>query len=264
MTLSQWVGPETWRAELPHSVKQHTLIWITRGQGRCQIEGIRRGLGVHNAICLPAGTQFSLDLGKQGFGVVCLVPPGGPLLMPDTPRLLRIRDVKAQTELTAIIESMQREQNAERPFWDEAMDAHAGLLTVWLRRAIINHEDALGNSTAAQRLVSAYASLVERDYTSGKQMSDYARVLGVTPTHLTRTCKTCAGQTASDLLTQRVLHAARDLLQNTDYPANRVAAMLGFTSAAYFSRFILHHTGYTPSSLRKQKPVPASGIATVR
>jgi AraC family transcriptional activator of pobA len=29
-----------------------------------------------------------------------------------------------------------------------------------------------------------------------------------------------------------------------------IAASLGFGSAAYFSRFILHHTGHTPSQLR--------------
>jgi AraC family transcriptional activator of pobA len=30
----------------------------------------------------------------------------------------------------------------------------------------------------------------------------------------------------------------------------QIAADLGFGSAAYFSRFILHHTGKTPSDLR--------------
>jgi AraC family transcriptional activator of pobA len=85
-------------------------------------------------------------------------------------------------------------------------------------------------------------------------MQDYARTLGVTPTHLTRTCKTCSGMTASDLLTRRLLHAARDLLETTNHPANRIAATLGFRSAAYFSRFVLHHTGQTPTALRKQNP----------
>ena len=82
-------------------------------------------------------------------------------------------------------------------------------------------------------------------------MSDYARALGVTPTHLTRACRASAGMTASELLTRRVVHAVRDLLETTDHPANRVAAMLGFRSAAYFSRFVLQHTGHTPTALRR-------------
>ncbi|WP_397543167.1 helix-turn-helix domain-containing protein [Roseovarius salis] len=251
MTIAQWTGAGTWRAELPHSSEQHALIWITRGQGRCLVEGVLRGLGVHTALCIPAGRLFALEMGKQGFGTVCTVPAGGPVLMPDEPLLLRIRDVRAQAELTAILEGMQREQNNDRVFVDEALDAHATLLTVWLRRAIIDQTEDRPELSAAQRLVMAYSALIERDHATGKPMSEYARALGVTPTHLTRACRASAGMTASELLTRRIVHAVRDLLETTDHPANRVAAMLGFRSAAYFSRFVLQHTGHTPTALRR-------------
>ena len=251
MSIQQWTGPGAWRANLPHSDPCHVVIWITRGQGRCLLGGRRRGIGVHNAICIPAGTLFSLDTGPQTFGLVCRVPSGRAVLMPDEPMLLRSRDARAQAELTALFDAMQREQNERRAFDDEALDAQAILLSVWIRRAIIAQEDPAPPPTAAERLVSAYAALVERDFATGRVMQDYARALGVTPTHLTRSCKTCAGLTASEILTQRLLYAARDLLEGTAQPANLVAALLGFRSAAYFSRFILHHTGKTPTALRK-------------
>lgn len=250
-TIAQWTEGGAWRSELPHSCPDHALIWITRGQGLAMVEGIRRGVGVHNALVIPANTLFSLDLGKQGFGLVCLVPAYSPVLMPDEPHHLRIRDVQAQSELTSILDAMQREQNGARPFMDEALNAEATLLTVWLRRAMLARGEEPEKITAAQRLVTAYAALIERDHTTGKTMADYAQSLGVTPTHLTRTCRECTGMTAAELLTQRSLHAVRDLLENSDHPFNRVAAMTGFNSAAYFSRFVLHHTGKTPSELRK-------------
>lgn len=262
MSIAQWAGAGTWRAELPHSNDHHALIWVTRGQGRCLVEGVLRGLSVHTALCVPARTLFALEMGKQGFGTVCTIPARSAVLMPDQPVLLRIRDVLAQAELTTILETMQREQSNARPFADEAMMAHASLLTVWLRRAIIDQPEDPPDFTAAQRLVMAYAALVERDYTTGKPMSDYARTLGVTPTHLTRACRASAGMTASELLTKRTVHAVRDLLENTDHPANRVAAMLGFRSAAYFSRFVLQHTGKSPTALRKARageaPAPSA------
>jgi AraC family transcriptional activator of pobA len=253
MTVTQFTGTgqSAWRAELPHSSPKHALIWITKGQGRALVDGVLRGLTVHSALVVPTGTLFALDLGKQTFGTVCTIPAGGPILMPDEPTILRIRDVIAQADLTGLLEGMQREQNAGRPFMDEAMNAHAALLTVWLRRAIIDYAEDPEQPTAAQRLVMAYAALIERDYTTGKPMSDYARALGVTPTHLTRACHASAGMTASELLTGRIVYAVRDLLETTDHPANRVASMLGFTSAAYFSRFVLQHTGHTPTALRR-------------
>ena len=248
-TIAQWAGGAEWRLSLPHSVPQHALIWITRGQGIATIEGLRRGIGVHNALAIPAGTLFSLDLGRQGFGLVCLVPAGGPILMPDQPQHLRIRDVQSQAEITGILESMQREQNGVRPFMDEALDAHAVLLTVWLRRIMIAR-DAPEPPGAAARLVMAYAALVERDFASGRGVAELAGKLGVTPTHLTRCCRQCAGLTAAELLTSRSLHAARERLETGHLPIRVIAAELGFGSAAYFSRFILHHTGLSPRELR--------------
>lgn len=251
LTLAQWAGGANWALELQHSEHEHALIWQTRGQSRCVIEGVRRGLGVHTALAIPAGAVFSLELGAQNFGLVALVPAMSPLMMPDHPVLLRIREAQTQAELTTIFDAMQREQNSHRPFMDEALTAHGELLTVWLRRAMIETDQADARPSAAQRLVQAYTALIERDFRSGKPMADYAQNLGVTPTHLTRVCRQCAGQTASDLLTERSLHAARWALERGDRPVAQIAAELGFNSAGYFSRFIQHHTRLSPSALRK-------------
>jgi len=211
---------------------------------------------------LPAHTLFALEPGAQNCGLVCRIPPQSGLLLPDQPMLLRVRDPRAQAEMTTLLETMQREQNEARPFVDEAMRAHAALLTVWLRRVIMAKDTDTGESkTASHRLVDAYAALIERDFRSGASMQDMAKQLGVTPTHLTRVCNATAGMTAAKMLTGRILYAARDLLETTDRPANHIAAELGFGSAAYFSRFILNHTGKTPSDLRKSapKPTPSTG-----
>ena len=82
-------------------------------------------------------------------------------------------------------------------------------------------------------------------------MADHADALRVTPTHLTRACKAATGKTAADLLTERILYEARVLLVTTRVPAQDIARFLGFGSAAYFTRFILHHTQSTPTGLRK-------------
>ena len=43
LTLAQWAGGSNWALELQHSEHEHALIWQTRGQSRCVIEGVRRG-----------------------------------------------------------------------------------------------------------------------------------------------------------------------------------------------------------------------------
>lgn len=249
MTLVQWARGQSWRLTLQHSCPRHALVWMTRGQGIAVVEGQRRGIGVHNALVLPAGTIFSLEPGKAGYGLVCELPMQESTPMPDRPQHLRMRDVMGQRELTALFEGMMREQNEARPYCQEAVDAQAALMAIWLRRAMEAQPEPPAPD-AAERLVRAYARLVERDHASSRTMADHAQALGVTPTHLTRVCRRLSGLSAAALLTERSLHAARDRIETTDEPMSRIAAELGFGSAAYFSRFILHHTGQTPSDLR--------------
>ena len=82
-------------------------------------------------------------------------------------------------------------------------------------------------------------------------MSDYARELGVTPTHLSRVCRETCGRPASALLHDRQLFEARRLLAETKIPVQDIAEALGFGSAAYFSRSFQARTGKTPTAFRR-------------
>jgi AraC family transcriptional regulator, transcriptional activator of pobA len=85
-------------------------------------------------------------------------------------------------------------------------------------------------------------------------VADYARALGVTPTHLSRCCRETCGRPALALLNDRVLFEARQLLRDTRVPVQDIARSLGFSSAAYFSRAFLAKAGSTPSAFRRKSP----------
>ncbi len=257
MTLAQLSQGKDWRMSLLHDRPSHLLIWITRGQGLLQLDGQRRGLGAHNAVFIPARSLFALDLGRQGFGQVVVIPDGTPLRLPQSPRHLRIRDVQVQTELTGMIEAAQREQQAPRPLSNDALEAHVALMSVWLRRQIMQDEHIPDRRNAGARLSARFCQMVSERFATGAPMATYAEVLDVTPTHLTRAVKAATGKTAADILTERVVFEARDLLATTDHSAQSIARHLGFGSAAYFTRFVQQHTGFAPSKLRPAKPEPA-------
>lgn len=250
-SLAQFSEGEEWRVGLVHDRPYHVLIWITRGQGVMILDGERRGVGAHNAIYVPAGTLFSLELSRQSVGQVVILPQAIDVQPPDMAELLRIRTVQAQGELTALIESAGREDSAQRPFCNEAMEGYVRLILVWLRRQMAEDEHIPDKPKAAQRLSRAFCAEVATRFRTGDVMANYAARLGVTPTHLTRATKAATGKTAADLLTERVLHEARALLVETTIPAQQIAKHLGFGSAAYFTRFIQNNTGQTPSRLRK-------------
>lgn len=249
--LSQLTLGQDWRLALAHDRPQHLVVWVTRGQGRLLLNGTRRGVGTHNALSIPPRTLFALELGRQGSGMVALVPDGTDIRLPAGPRQLRVRAVDSITEMTGIFEAAHREVTQGRALAQDAIDAHMALLSVWLRRQITLPDHLPIAMNAAARLSARFCDRVALHHAEGLTMADHAAALGVTATHLTRACKAATGRTAADLLTERILHAARMALIETTVPAQDIARHLGFGSAAYFTRFMQQHTGQTPTALRK-------------
>lgn len=251
-TLGQLTGPQDWRLSKVHDRPEHLLVWITRGQGRMLLNGTRRGMGTHNAISIPPRTLFSLELGRQSSGMVAVIPEGTDVRLPEGPRQLRIKEVSAISELTSLFEAAHREANSARPLSQDALDAHVALMSVWLRRQITLSDNLPVKTNAAARLSAAFCARVVDHYGEALSMADHAAALGVTPTHLARACKSATGRTAADILTERVLYAARVSLSESDVAIQDIARHLGFGSAAYFTRFIQQHTGLTPTALRQK------------
>jgi len=246
------ITPENrWRTEAMRSYSQDLLIWFTKGQGRITIAGVTHGFGPHNAIFIPAGTMFGYEMLGQAFGTTLYFPEGNALPLPEEAVHYRFRDVAQQAELTGMIDNLARELDRDLPGQERALLAHAGLLSVWLERE--KTEENLHDlaTDASRKLAAAFTSMVERDYRSGRSIHDYASHLGVTPTHLTRSCNISAGRSASAILADRLHFEARRLLVETRRPIKEIARDLGFSSAAYFTRAFQKHTGQTPSHFRK-------------
>jgi AraC-like DNA-binding protein len=241
-----------WRVEAMRSLSEPLLLWFTRGQGRITVGGITRGYGTHNAVFVPPGVMHGFEVGPQTYGTAVFFGHDSGLVLPAEPLHLRVRDAASQGEVGQILDNVQRELDSARPGSDRAARHHLGLLGVWIERQTEALAADARKPAAAQRLARAYADLLERDFRSGQGVADYARALGVTPTHLSRVCNQTCGRSASDLLHDRLIFEARRLLSETKVPVNVISAELGFTSPAYFTRAFQHRTGKTPTGFRKQ------------
>ncbi len=240
-----------WRVEAMRALNEPVLLWFTRGQGRITLGGVTRGYGAHNAVFIPAGVMHGFEVGLQTHGQAIFLGRGSDVTLPDAAQHLRIREAAPQTELSVIIEQVQRELDSKRPGADRAARHHLGLLGVWLERQVSLAEAEVKRPTAAKRLVARFTTLLERDFRSGEGVADYAARLGVTPTHLTRVCRESCSRPASDLLQDRRLYEARRLLTETREPVKTISEALGFTSPAYFTRSFHAKTGKTPSAFRR-------------
>ena len=240
-----------WRAEAMRALSEPCLLWFTRGQGRITMGGETRGYGPHNAVFIPAGVMHGFEVGPQTHGQAIFFGRDSDVTLPEMPQHLRIREAGPQAELSGIIEAVQRELDSTRPGADRAARHHLGLLGVWLERQIAPANADTPRPSAAKRLVARYSALLERDFRSGHGVSDFAAELGVTSTHLTRSCRETCGRAAHDLLQDRKMFEARRLLADTRVPVKQIADALGFASPAYFTRAFHAKTGKTPTQFRR-------------
>lgn len=239
-----------WRVELLHASPRNRLYWITRGQGRVTVNCVTRGYGPNTAIFVPAHVPMALELASQTQGLELCLPTDDNLALPKDPFHLRVSNIESQAAITSHIEKIEGELAAQAPALDQALTAYSLLVSTWMARELARQEGAISRESA-HRLVEMFAAKLEENFRSGIGVADYAKLLQVTPTHLSRVCREASGRPALALLTERTMYEARRLLQETDLPAREVAQQLGFSSAAYFTRAFSQSVGRTPSEFRK-------------
>lgn len=154
------------------------------------------------------------------------------------------------TQATALFARLTGEFEQAAPGRTEALRAHAVLLATWFLRSA--GSDPVDETHRALRdaLVQRYRALVDLHLRRHQPLGFFAASLNVTPDHLSRTCRAVMGQSALDMLHERLLLEARRLLAFTSAGVRDVALELGFTDPAYFTRFFTRRAGLSPLAYR--------------
>lgn len=92
---------------------------------------------------------------------------------------------------------------------------------------------------------------IEAHYHEPITPRDVAAALHYSLCHLTHVTQRTLGASPGDLLLRRRIAKARRLLQETALPVARIAARVGFTDLAHFSRRYSQVMGVSPTQYRK-------------
>jgi AraC-like DNA-binding protein len=103
----------------------------------------------------------------------------------------------------------------------------------------------------ARRDVLAQLTLFLREnFERHVSLTDAAATVGLSPTYLAHLIKKETGKTFLELLTERRLECAKELIVHTGLPIANVAEQAGFSDSAYFIRRFRQLTGTSPSRFR--------------
>src|SRR5260370_19408751 len=105
---------------------------------------------------------------------------------------------------------------------------------------------------AAIGLVRRFRQEVERSFRTSTSVRDYAKMLGVTTSHLREALRLETGLTAGELIRARLLLEAKRLLLHSELTIAEIGYELGFEDPSYFSRFVRREVETSPVEFRKR------------
>lgn len=148
-----------------------------------------------------------------------------------------------------LLSRIQKEFSVPGQWQQRMITAHLTVLLTYLSR-LYSEQQAQEPSSGEKQLLKKYQAVIEENFRTVHQVSDYASMLSVSPGHLREVIKAQSGKPAIAHIQERMVLEARRMLFHTEYSLKEIGYDLGFSDASYFSRFFKRETGATPAEYR--------------
>jgi AraC family transcriptional activator of pobA len=253
------------RSRLHHwEIKPHRhsdlvqLLYVQSGQAQLQVEDVLTEVGSSSLQVVPAlcvhGFRFSDDV--QGYILSLAQPLAEQLAATLDSQVLRTPACftvgSEGRHLDALFESIAAEYDQQQSGRDLMLQSLISVLLVSLSRRAEAQSSAHGPDRGREH-VDAFTRLLEAHYRQHLPIEHYASALNISAAHLNALCRRLAGQSALQMINQRLLLEAKRCLVYSAMTVNQVSDSLGFSDPAYFSRFFKRGTGLSPKGFRIQR-----------
>lgn len=226
------------------------ILSLTGGRGQATLDGSTFDLAPPAVVVVPAMTVHGYEFSQDVQGVIVTLmardmpegidDPAAGVIASGTGRVHRA--------LSGLLAEADHPDDQH----DLAMRAHITLLQVALHRARSQPAASEAGEGRARYHVSAFRQLVDQKFRETRRIADYAEVLGISQTHLSRVCRQVLGVSALAVIERRIaLEARRQLLFST-LAIKQIGAELGYDDPAYFTRMLKRVLGVAPLTLRKR------------
>lgn len=246
----------------PHVHPDHTqILWISEGSARFKIEETQFSASSNSLVVQPEGMihEIHFQPGTEGRVLTVAVSFIESVIGEDArlidilriPAAYRITEPRHTENIRHAMNELLHEANTNALGRRIAVRAHfLAVLTTLLRVRAAHSDPVIQKNSKDFQLVSRYREALERHFRTEKNLTFYARFLGVSPQKLNAACKTRAGKTASEALYDRIITEAKRGLLYTEMTVAEIGHSIGFDDPAYFNRFFSQRVGTPPGVYR--------------
>ncbi len=152
-------------------------------------------------------------------------------------------------EIQELVENLIKEENANSLLAESKMKLYMGLLLIEL---VKNTDKITKNRLSSSQHFIVVESLkyIEEHYKNGS-LQELAEQLMQSSSSLSKNIKKATGFTFKDLMQEKRLMKAKELLETTNFPVRSVVEEVGYDNISYFYRIFKSKYKKTPKELRK-------------
>lgn len=157
--------------------------------------------------------------------------------------------------ITGLFEKIDREYRVANTFYLQVIKLQIVELLYEMNRMCDNsavHSNACINRQ--YQLVYHYKKMVNEYFLTTRTVQKYAEKLNVSAKYLGELVRDETGQSALEVIHDRIYQEAQHLLITSGNSIKEIAAELGFDTSSHFSRFFKNYSGFNPSEF-KTNPV---------
>jgi len=251
-----------WRTE-PHAHPGYgQIIFVRSGNGVMNLEGSSIPFEGPCVLLLPTECVHGLDYENDVDRWVVTIEVSylaqlyarlhAFIQLWSLPRMIAVPSTTGMaSELFDLITRLAQELDAK--LFGHVVGAEALLTQMFLllvRQARLDQPDDGGASGNETRLAERYRELIDQHYRQNLPLQDYASMMGVSVVQLRAACAAATGHSPTKMIHARIITEAKRNLIFGEMAIEQIAFGLGFSDAAYFTRFFRREVGEAPSQFR--------------
>jgi AraC family transcriptional activator of pobA len=170
----------------------------------------------------------------------------------EQPKIIRGNSPGNWPDLDRMFRDLSKEYNHDNPSRFLAIQSILRLIFVWAIRhqvsPVLGHDVSSSDRDSVR--IRKFKKLIETHYKSGLSIKVYSNEMGLSIAQLNNICRAKVGQSALQIVHERVTLEAKRYLIYTSLTISEVAYELGFADPAYFTRFFSKQAGHSPKQYR--------------
>ena len=242
----------------------YSMIWIRKGSGEINIDMVKFAIKDDTVYYIKPGQSLILETDDNAIGfIISFTREFVELYEKKTSELIQtalfnpsltfpvIRIDKAMNNfMKNVADEMVQEFGN---YYDLRLEILKGLLKIFIIYLSRQFENEFQNNFQSRKmeLVNNFYIQLEKNFTTKKQVKEYAEVLAETPNYLNDIVKEISGFTASCHIQRRIVLEAKRRAIFEGYSLKEIAYHLGFWDPAHFSKYFKNSSGINFTDFKK-------------